>query len=270
MAAAVHIFSRRGVLAGMGISAALAQTKAAFWNAEYTAKKGALSLAMYRKRTAAPKTGEKPLPVLFLVHGSSLSGKSTFDLAVPGKEEYSLMNVFARYGFDVWTMDHENYGKSSRTPGNSDIASGVEDLKAGIELVVRETGRQKVHLFGESSGGLRAGGYAMARPDRVDRLVLAAFTYKGEGSPTLAERAKQLDYYSSHNMRPTGSRDDPQYLHARQGGHIRSIGRRSAGRRGTEIRRSGSNRHLSGHDGESAGGGSEESAWTCAVAARRV
>jgi len=190
-----------GLAAGSRLAFAQNKTKASFWTAEYTAKKGDVSLAMYRKRVSAPKAGEAPLPVLFLVHGSSLSAKSTFDLAVPGGEEYSLMNVFARYGFDVWTMDHENYGKSSRTSGNSDIASGVEDLKAAVELAVKETGRQKIHLFGESSGGLRAGGYAMARPDRVDRLVLAAFTYKGEGSPTLAERAKQLDYYKTHNMR---------------------------------------------------------------------
>ena len=46
------------------------------------------------------------------------------------------MNVFAGYGFDVWTMDHENYGKSSRTGSNSDIASGAEDLKAGIDLIL--------------------------------------------------------------------------------------------------------------------------------------
>jgi alpha-beta hydrolase superfamily lysophospholipase len=111
------------------------------------------------------------------------------------------MNVFAQAGFDVWTMDHENYGRSGRTHGNSDIASGVEDLKVAVELVVKETGSQKVHMFGESSGGLRAGAYAMARPDRIDRLVLSAFTYKGENSPTLTERAKQLDYYRTHNLR---------------------------------------------------------------------
>jgi hypothetical protein len=29
----------------------------------------------------------------------------------------------------------------------------------------------------------------MVAPDRVDRLVFAAFTYKGEGSPTLTKRA---------------------------------------------------------------------------------
>ena len=43
-----------------------------------------------------------------------------------------MMDAFARYGFDVWTMDHEGYGRSSRTDGNSDIASGVEDLKAAM------------------------------------------------------------------------------------------------------------------------------------------
>jgi len=68
-------------------------------------------------------------------------------------------------------------------------------------LVLRETGQSKIHIFGESSGGLRAGAYAMAQPERVDRLILAAFTYKGEGSPTLTERAKQLDYYRTHNRR---------------------------------------------------------------------
>jgi alpha-beta hydrolase superfamily lysophospholipase len=171
------------------------------WSGEYWAKKGDVPLYMFRKRIGAPKTGQAQLPVLFLVHGSSISSRSSFDLATPGHGEYSLMNVFAGYGFDVWTMDHENYGRSGRTKGNSDIASGVEDLKAGVELVVRETGRAKIHMFGESSGGLRAGAYAMAQPERIDRLILSAFTYKGEGSPTLAQRAKQLDYYRTHNLR---------------------------------------------------------------------
>jgi alpha-beta hydrolase superfamily lysophospholipase len=111
------------------------------------------------------------------------------------------MNEFARHGFDCWTMDHENYGKSGRTSGNADIASGVEDLKAAAEIVTRETGRQKFHFLGESSGALRAGAYAMAQPARADRLVFAAFTYKGEGSPTLTKRAEQLAYYRSHSMR---------------------------------------------------------------------
>ena len=42
------------------------------------------------------------------------------------------MDHFAKLGFDVWTLDHEGYGRSSKTDSNSDIASGVEDLRAGI------------------------------------------------------------------------------------------------------------------------------------------
>jgi pimeloyl-ACP methyl ester carboxylesterase len=205
MAEEKRTISRRAVLTGAGTVAcagllpALAGAAPAnnIRSTEYTARKGAVSLAMYRKHAA----GNQPLPVLFLVHGSSLSARTSYDLTVPGREKYSMMNVFASYGFDVWTMDHENYGKSSRTNSNSDIASGAEDLKAGIDLVLRETGLKRVHLFGESSGGLRAGVYAVARPETVDRLVLAAFTYKGEGSPTLAKRAEQLDYYRTHNTR---------------------------------------------------------------------
>jgi pimeloyl-ACP methyl ester carboxylesterase len=198
--------TRRSVIAGaLASSTALAQSKpsrgSSIWSSEYTAKKGSVSLAMFRKRMGAPRAGEALLPVLFLVHGSSISSRPSFDLTVPGHGEYSVMNTFAQYGFDVWTVDHENYGRSSRTDANSDIACGVEDLKAAIELVARETGQQRVHICGESSGALRAGAYAMARPERVGRLVFGAFTYKGENSPTLTERAKQLDYYRTHNLR---------------------------------------------------------------------
>jgi alpha-beta hydrolase superfamily lysophospholipase len=167
---------------------------------DYTVHKGDVSLAVYRKRLD-PAAGQLPRPVLFLVHGSSNSALSSFDLTVPGAGEYSTMNVFAGLGFDVWTMDHENYGRSSRTSGNSDIASGVADLVAATELVIRETGQKRMHFMGESSGALRAAAFAMVRPEQVDRLVLNAFTYTGRNSPTLAKRAEQLDYFRTHNTR---------------------------------------------------------------------
>jgi alpha-beta hydrolase superfamily lysophospholipase len=200
-------FSRREVMAGAvlvpasALAQSTAQKPAKVWSNEYWAQKGSVRLYMFRKRSTPPARGENPRPVLLLIHGSSNSSRSSFDLATPGKGEYSVMNTFAQLGYDVWTMDHENYGRSSQTQSNSDIASGVKDIQAGMEVIARETGRQKVHLFGESSGGLRAGAYAMAEPQRVDRLVLGAFTYKGDNSPTLAERAKNLDYYRTHNRR---------------------------------------------------------------------
>ncbi len=171
------------------------------WSNEYWAQKGDLKLYMFRKRVGAPQAGKPALPVLFLVHGSSMSS-TTFDVNVPGHGEYSMMNVFARYGYDVWTMDFEGYGKSSLGQSNSNVADGVADLKAAIPVVAKETGLQKFHVFGESSGALRAGAFAMEHPELINRLVLAAFTYTGEGSPTLADRAKQVEFYRTHNRRP--------------------------------------------------------------------
>jgi pimeloyl-ACP methyl ester carboxylesterase len=188
-----------GILSGLATSAEAAAGPD-IWSQDYWAKKGDVPLFMFRKRLGAPTANDPPRPVLFLVHGSSVTWR-IFDLETPGHGEYSMMNVFARWGFDVWTMDHENYGKSGRTGGNSNIASGAQDLKAAMQIVVRETGRQKAHFMGESSGALRAGAYATIEPERVDRLVLAAFTYKGTESPTLKKRAEQLEYFRTHNMR---------------------------------------------------------------------
>jgi pimeloyl-ACP methyl ester carboxylesterase len=163
------------------------------WSCEYWANKGSVKLNLWRKRVGAPKPGEKPRPVLFMVHGSSNSTRSSYDLSVPGKGEYSFMNVMAGHGFDVWTMDHDGYGRSDSSGNNSDIDSGVEDLKAAIPVVLKETGVQKMHFYGTSSGAIRAGAYAQAHPERVDRLILCAFTYKGTGSPEIARRAARAD-----------------------------------------------------------------------------
>jgi alpha-beta hydrolase superfamily lysophospholipase len=179
-----------------------ADNAASVWSAEYWARKGEVTLAMFRKRLGPPQPGETARPVLFLVHGSSVSSRPSYDLSVPGHGDYSLMDEFARRGFDVWTVDHEGYGRSTVTAGNSDIASGIEDLKAATDVVARETDRTRCHFFGTSSGALRAGAFAIARPDRVDRLILSAFTWRGEGSPTLTKRAEQLAYYRTHNRRP--------------------------------------------------------------------
>jgi len=190
-------------LAPMGIAAAQTAPNT-IWGSEYWAHKGDVKLNLWRKRLGAPKPAEPPLPVLFLVHGSSLSARSSYDLAVPGKAEYSFMNVFAGYGFDVWTMDHDGYGYSDSSGNNSDIASGVADLKAAIPVVLKETGRAKVHMFGESSGSIRAAAFAQAVPEQVDRLVLAASTYKGEGA---AEIQRRRDRIAELRANPRRKRD---------------------------------------------------------------
>ena len=203
-----HPIARRTVIAGAGAGLvstfvaedAQAQTpKPEIVASEYSTNKGDVKLYLYRKRIAA-KPGEKQ-PVVFLVHGSSISSRPSFDLTVPGKGEYSMMDVFARDGFDVWTMDHENYGRSSRTASNSDIANGAADLKAASEVVAKETGERKMSIVGESSGAIRAGLYAQQSPERVDRLVLCAFTYKGTGSAEIGRRAAVADKLRASNTR---------------------------------------------------------------------
>jgi alpha-beta hydrolase superfamily lysophospholipase len=218
-----HPIARRELLTGAGIGfgaglaaaimpahaeapvATAAAAPAAISSSEYWAQKGDVKLYMFRKRLAAPAAGEPGRPVLFLVHGSSSSARSSYDLTVPGKGEYSLMDVFAGYGYDVWTMDHDGYGNSGSSGNNSDIASGVEDLKAGFAVVQQQTGLQKMHLYGTSSGGIRAGAYAQAQPDHVDRLILSAFTYKGTGAAEIERRQKNLAELRSS---PRRKRDD--------------------------------------------------------------
>jgi pimeloyl-ACP methyl ester carboxylesterase len=180
------------LLSGMAVPAT-AEAGADIWSAEYWAHKGDVKLNMWRKRAGAPKQGEAARPVVFLVHGSSNSSRASYDLNVPGKGEYSLMNVLARAGFDVWTMDHDGYGRSGSSGNSSDIASGVEDLKAAMPVVMKETGQAKPHFFGTSSGGIRAAAYAQAQPDHVGRLVLSAFTYKGNGAAEIERRRKRIE-----------------------------------------------------------------------------
>lgn len=164
---------------------------------EHWARKGDVKLFLWRKR--APD-GTRGLP-LVLVHGSSLSALPSFDLQVPGHPDYSMMDWFARAGIDTWTVDHECYGRSTMTEGNSDIATGVDDLRAAVQTIRRITGALQVMLYGLSSGALRAGGFAAAEPGAVARLVLDAFVWTGQGSPTLTRRKEQLDSYLSHNRR---------------------------------------------------------------------
>lgn len=172
------------------------------WSEDYFVPREDVQLYLYRKRTTAPVAGEKPLPVLMLVHGSTVSGRNTYDLQVPGGTDYSVMDYFAAQGYDVWTVDHEGYGRSSWSGrGNSDVKTGAKDLEAVIPFVLQKTGAQQVNMFGSSSGALRACMYTQAHPDTVARLGLSALVYTGAGSPTLEQRRKKLPEYSASPRR---------------------------------------------------------------------
>jgi pimeloyl-ACP methyl ester carboxylesterase len=164
---------------------------------EFWADKNGVRLWVYRKRLE----GAAPKARLFCVHGSSYSGKTMFDLQVPNRENYSMMDHFAGLGYEVWTMDHEGYGHSQKTASNSDIQSGSDDLAAAMAVIEKASGSAKLSFFGQSSGALRAARFAMQHPDHVDKLALDAFVWTGKDSATLAQRAKRVDQWRSSNRR---------------------------------------------------------------------
>ena len=165
---------------------------------EHWARKGDVKLFLWRKTAAASARG-----TILFVHGSSMASQPTFDLQVPGRPHSSAMEWFAALGYDTWCMDNEGYGRSDKWREiNCDIANGADDLAAGSEYVLRQSGAKRLLVYGISSGALKAALFAQRHPERVARLALDAFVWTGEGSPTLAERRKRLPEFQSKNRRP--------------------------------------------------------------------
>jgi pimeloyl-ACP methyl ester carboxylesterase len=167
---------------------------------EHWTNKGDVRLFLWNKK---PPAGVDKRGTIFFVHGSSMASQPTFDLFVPGRADSSAMDWFAARGFDTWTMDNEGYGRSDKhRPQNNDISTGADDLAAGTDYVMKATGAASMHVYGISSGALKAGLFAQRHPARVARLALDAFVWTGEGSPTLAERKKKLPHFQAMNRRP--------------------------------------------------------------------
>ncbi len=161
-----------------------------------------IRLFMWRKRLAAT-TGKAKNGVILFVHGSSMASTPVFDLQVPGKPHLSAMDRFARLGYDTWCLDHEGYGRSTKTRDvNCDIANGADDLEAASQYIIGQTGEPRLLMYGASSGALRAALFAERHPQRVLRIALDAFVWTGEGSPTLANRSKRIEQWRNNKRRP--------------------------------------------------------------------
>jgi pimeloyl-ACP methyl ester carboxylesterase len=165
---------------------------------QHWARKGDVKLSLWQKPAATAPKGT----VLF-VHGSSMSGRPTFDLHVPGRPHSSVMEWFAERGFDTWTLDNEGYGSSDKSrPINCDIANGADDIAAAAAHIENHTAAKKLLLYGISSGALKVGVFTQRHPERVARLALDAMVWTGEGSPTLEQRRKRLPEFQAKNRRP--------------------------------------------------------------------
>ena len=167
---------------------------------EHWTKKGDVDLFLWNKYLDQPS--EKKGTILF-VHGSSMASQPTFDLHVEGRTFSSAMNYFAVLGYDTWCVDMEGYGRSSKHRDiTCDIANGADDLTAATAYIQEYSGASPMHMYGISSGALRAAAFTERHPERVARLALDAFVWTGEGSPTLADRSKKLPEFRASTRRP--------------------------------------------------------------------
>jgi pimeloyl-ACP methyl ester carboxylesterase len=174
----------------------------------WTTKDGNVKLFMFEKCGGDPNSATGT--VLF-VHGSSMASQPTFDLQVDGRSDSSVMDWFARRGFDCWCVDMEGYGRSTKDrDNNAPIAQGADDCLAAATYIQRLRGQRPLLVYGISSGALRAALFAQRHPQLVARLALDAMVWTGEGSPTLAERKKKLPEFKAKNRRPI----DKAFIHS--------------------------------------------------------
>jgi len=158
--------------------------------------------------------------VVLFVHGAGTPAEVAFDVPYG---DYSWMAYLANAGFDVFSMDMEGYGRSTRPTVMNDpcnlsreqqvlfvpaliaapcassfqgsptnIASDWNDIAAAVDYVRALRHVDRVNLAGWSQGGPRAGGFTAQHPDRVQRLVLLAPAYARTG-PDSAPAAPRAD-----------------------------------------------------------------------------
>ena len=98
--------------------------------------------------------------------------------------------LFSQAGWDVFTLDYENFGLSSRSPvfqnptkyPESEMLKTTEvdvnDLERVVDFSSRMRGVKKVSLFGWSFGVIKSAPiYTIRHTEKVDKLVLfGAFT----------------------------------------------------------------------------------------------
>jgi pimeloyl-ACP methyl ester carboxylesterase len=131
---------------------------------EHWTRKDGVRLFLWEKYAGTPQ-GK---PAVLFVHGSSMASQPTFDLAVSGRPDSSVMDWFARRGFTCWTVDMEGYGRSDKSRDiYCDIANGADDLAAATSYIAQASGARQFLTYGISSGALRAALFAQRHPDRV-------------------------------------------------------------------------------------------------------
>ena len=143
-------------------------------------------------------SGEK---ILLYVHGATYPSETAFDLRLNGM---SWMDYIARHGYDVYLVDLRGYGRSTRPPEmdqppdqNAPIvrtATGVKDVGAAVDFILKRRGVSKINLLGWSWGTSIMGWYTSQNNDKVNKLVLYAPLWI-RTTASLVQAGKKLGAY---------------------------------------------------------------------------
>jgi pimeloyl-ACP methyl ester carboxylesterase len=98
-------------------------------------------------------------PLLILIHGFPDFWYSWRD-QMPALAEH----------FQVVAIDQRGYNKSDQPKGVDEYT--IEKLVGDVDAVVKHFKKDKAVIVGHDWGGAVAWGYAMAHPDRIDRLIV--------------------------------------------------------------------------------------------------
>jgi pimeloyl-ACP methyl ester carboxylesterase len=185
---------RKSILvAFMGMCMAVAAAGPAFSQsisgAEHWVNNGNIRLYVWEKYAGSP-AGK---PIIVLCHGSATAGKESFDLQVRGKATYSLMDMLAQAGFDVFAPDVRGFGRSTHPDGLMTTMEASLDLNAVVDYVLKERKASKVYLLGWSWGTQYGGMFVMAQPGKVEKYI--SYAQMHVNSPDIAKRRPRIDVF---------------------------------------------------------------------------
>ncbi len=156
---------------------------------EHWVEHGGMKIYLWEKYAGSPSAKK----IVVLAHGSATAGKESFDLRVPGKPSYSLMDFLAREGFDVFALDTRGFGRSTHPEAHMTTQEASEDLNAVVDYVLKLRGGSKVNLLGWSWGTQYGGMFVMAQPKKVEKYVTYAQMHVD--SPDIAKRRPRVDFF---------------------------------------------------------------------------
>ncbi len=156
---------------------------------EHWVNNGAIRLYVWEKYVET----SKDKPIVVLCHGSATAGKESFDLQVPGKPTYSLMDVLAQNGFDVFALDVRGFGRSTHPEGHMTTAEASQDLNAVVDYVLKLRSVKTVDLLGWSWGTQYGGMFVMSHPEKVGKYI--SYAQMHVNSPDIAKRRPRIDTF---------------------------------------------------------------------------